>query len=102
MDDDAALGHVRFWLPLPAQRGHFWTALGREADELLSSDEESAAVAVDQQQRFASGFAHGALELRDVADGLMVDFLDDVALLQAGVGHFAGGVDVGDDDALGR
>jgi len=28
MGDDASLGHVPFWLPLPAQRGHFWTALG--------------------------------------------------------------------------
>lgn|SRR5271170_3619487 len=87
-------------LPLPAQRGPLWAAPERESNR-LRGDEQSATVAVDQEQRFAAGFAEGALELRDIGDGLMVDFLDHVALLQAGVGHFAGRVDVGDNDALG-
>src|ERR1700676_493864 len=73
---------------------------GRQASK-LGSDEESAAVAADQKQGLASGPSNGALELRDVVDGLMVDFLDDVALLQARVGHFARRVDVGDNDAFG-
>ena len=70
--------------------------------EAISSDEECSAFAIYEEQRFVAALADCFLELRDVGDGLMVDFLDDVALLKAGVGHFAGGVDVGDDDALGR
>jgi hypothetical protein len=67
----------------------------------LSSDEERSAFAIYEEQRLGTAFANRVLELRDVADRLMIDFLDDIALLQARVGHFAGRVDAGDDDAFG-
>ena len=99
---DGKFAHAFRWLPLPAQRGQCRPALGdRNETGELGGDEEGPALAVDEKQRIASGLAERALELRDVADGLMVDFLDQVALLQAGVGHLAGRVDVGDNDALG-
>src|SRR5580704_3372287 len=86
---------------------HFWPAPGGGTGQLymeleLSSDEERSAFAIYEEQRLCAALANGALELRDVADGLMVDFLDDVALLEAGVGHFARGIDAGDDNAFGR
>ncbi len=45
------------------------------------SDEESSALAVYKEQRFGAALADRLLELRDVANGLMVDLLDDVAFL---------------------
>src|ERR1700719_2890057 len=85
--------------------GHFWLApgTGREGPTVigLGGDEESSALAVYQEQRIAAGFADSALEFRETCDGLMVDLLDDVALLEAGVGPFAGGGGGGDDDPLG-
>ena len=68
----------------------------------LGSDEKRSAFAIYEEQRIGTALANRLLELRHVRDGLMVDFLDYVALLQAGVGHLAGRVDAGDDDALGR
>src|SRR5690348_15530852 len=66
-----------------------------------AGDEEGAAITIDEEQRTASRLADGTLKLRDVCYGLMIHFLNHVALLQAGVGHFAGRVDVGDNDAFG-
>lgn len=65
------------------------------------SDEESSALAVYKEKRFGAALADRLLELRDVGDGFVVNFLDDVALLEAGVGHLASGVDAGDNDAFG-
>src|SRR5580700_4928660 len=91
--------------PLPTRCRHFWVAPGTEGKDRpllgLGGDKESSAFAVYQEQRIAAGFANGTLELRDIVDRLMVDLLDYVALLEAGVGQFAGGVDVGDDNTLG-
>src|SRR5580658_2417217 len=86
--------------PMPPLLGG--TGDGRRDRRLLGlGDKESSAFAVYQEQRIAAGFANGTLELRDIVDRLMVDLLDYVALLEAGVGQFAGGVDVGDDNTLG-
>src|SRR5271163_1526505 len=68
----------------------------------LSSDEERSALTVYEEQRLRAALADSVLELRDVGDWLMVDFLDDVAFLQAGVRHLACGVDLSDNDALCR
>ena len=99
------MGMFRFGSRFRPGAGHFWVAPGTEGKDRrlwgLGDDEESSAFAVYQEQRIAAGFADGALELRDIGDGLMVDFLDDVALLEPRVGKSAGRVDARDDDALG-
>jgi hypothetical protein len=111
--EDAAKGNgaarsdlFRFGFLFRAGDGHCWPAPDGEgpgiSNDWLGGDEESSAFAVDEEQGIASRFADGALELRDGRNRLMVYLLNDVAFLEAGVGHFAGGVDVGDNDALGR
>jgi len=47
----------------------------------LGSDEKRSAFAIYEEQRIGAALANRLLELRDVSDGLMVDFLDYVALL---------------------
>jgi hypothetical protein len=65
---------------------HRWLAFPLRRDamrKVLRSDEQRAPLPVHQQQRIAAAFLDRALELRDVLHRLVIDFLNDVALLQA-------------------
>src|SRR5215469_2495780 len=46
---------------------------------ILGGDEECPAAAVHQEQGIAGILVHGVVEVRDILDGLMVYFLDDIA-----------------------
>lgn len=66
--------------PLSRRRPLLASAGKREGLAGSADEEKSDAATIYEQQRMVSGLANGALELGDVVDGLMVDFLDDVAL----------------------
>src|SRR5207253_9727917 len=60
----------------------------------LGGDGECPAAAVYQEQGIRGILVHRLVEVRDILHGLMLDFLDDVAFPESGVGQRAGWVHV--------
>src|SRR5208283_5185436 len=68
----------------------------------FNNHENGAATAIHQQESRLSGLAHQVVEVAFVVDRLLVDRLDHVALLQAGLCRRAAFVNARNHDTLGR